>query len=144
MIAKNDMMGVLLNACPSFASRWQAFLEEWRGEGDDLPLYVALGDFARHLIGMQERGETDHLARVFQAIERIHKEGDLYVREAATVGLLEDLQNLNLHSRTRPEQFVPYLGEESARSWAGLNRFWSGMVDRAKPSPRNSHSVSED
>jgi len=61
----------------------------------DLPLYLALGDFAWHLIGMLERGETASLPAVFAAVERLHAEGEHYVREAATVGLLEALQNLN-------------------------------------------------
>ena len=31
------MMGVLLDACPSFAPQWQAFLAEWSDEPDDMP-----------------------------------------------------------------------------------------------------------
>ena len=125
MIAKNEMMGVLLDACPSFTPQWRAFLEEWRDEADDLPLYGALDDFARHLIGMLERGETDGVRAVFAAVERLHVEGNQYVREAATVGLLEDLQNGNLHtSGTSSEQFRPYLGPESLRWWNKLIRFW--------------------
>jgi hypothetical protein len=124
MITKDDMMGVLLDANPSFAPQWQAFLQEWHAEAD-LPLYLALADFARHLIGMIERGDTARLPAVFAAVERLHIEGEHYVREAATVGLLEDLQNLNLHKHgTDPEQFRPYLGPESARWWNKLYRFW--------------------
>jgi hypothetical protein len=124
MIAKNDMMRVLLDACPSFAPQWQAFQDEWRSEADDLPLYLVLADFARHLIGIVERGDTAGLAAVFKAVERLHVEGDHYVREAATVGLLEDLQNLNLHKNTtEPEQFRPYLGPVSERWWVKLYRF---------------------
>ena len=51
MIGKEQMMELLLDACPSFRPRWEAFLEEWQ-ETDDLPLYLALGDFAVLLIGM--------------------------------------------------------------------------------------------
>src|ERR1700693_1023033 len=106
MITRDEMIGVLLDACPSFAPRWIAFQDEWREEVDDLPMYIVLGDFARHLIGMVERGDTARLAAIFAAVERLHVEGDGYRREAATVGLLEDLQNLNLHKNgTEPEQF---------------------------------------
>ncbi len=124
MIAKDNMMGVLLDACPAFAPQWEAFRDEWREEADDLPLYLILADFARHLIGMLERGDTAGLPAVFAAIERLHVEGEHYVREAATVGL-EALQNLSLHeSGTDPEQFRPYLGPESMRWWDKLYRFW--------------------
>jgi hypothetical protein len=123
-MTKDEMMGVLLDACPSFTPQWQTFLDEWQEEGDDPPLYLALADFARHLIGMVERGETASFPAIFAAVERLHTEGDHYVREAATVGLLEDLQNLNLHRTTRPELFRQYLGPESQRWWDKLYRFW--------------------
>ena len=125
MIAKDNMMSVLLDACPSFAARWQAFQDDWRDEADDLPLYLVLADFVRHLIGMVERGERASLPAVFAAVERLHVDGEPYVREAATGGLLEDLQNLNLYPNgTNPEQFRPYLGPVSARWWDKLHRFW--------------------
>ncbi len=124
MIVKDDMMSLILDACPSFASTWQAFLDDWREEINDLPLYIALNDLARHLIGLLERGETAELPAAFQAVERWHLEGNEYVREAATVGLLEDLQNLNLHTTTDPEQFRKYLGSTSERWWNKLYRLW--------------------
>jgi hypothetical protein len=40
MITKDDMIDVLIDACPSFAPQWQAFQREWRAEGNDLPLYL--------------------------------------------------------------------------------------------------------
>jgi hypothetical protein len=90
-----------------------------------LPLYLALAEFARHLIGMLERSETATFPAIFLAVERLQVEGEHYVREAAIVGLLEDLQNLNLHEHgTEPEQFRPFLGPESAVAWDELYRFW--------------------
>jgi hypothetical protein len=108
MITKNDMMAVLLESCPSFRPQWQEFQTEWDDDKNDMPLYIILADFARHLIGMVERGETTHLPSIFVAVERLHVEGEHYVREAATVGLLEDLQNHSLHPNgTDPEQSRP-------------------------------------
>jgi len=125
MIAKTDMMSVLLEACSSFSTKWESSRDEWRQEADGPPLSLVLADFARHLIGMVERGEKAVLAAVFSAVERLLVEGDPDVREATVVGLLEDLQNLNLHPNgTAPEQFLPYLGPASARWWEKLDRFW--------------------
>lgn len=124
MITKHNMMGVLIEACPSFTSKWQAFLDEWREEADDLPHYLALADLARHLIELIERGESASLTTVFAAVERLQVEGDQWVREAATIGLLEDLQNLNLHNTTNPEQFRQFLSPVSERWWDKLYRFW--------------------
>jgi hypothetical protein len=133
MLAKDDMMPVLLDACPSFAPTWQEFLAYWRGE-NDLPVYVALGDLAHHLIGLVERGETNELPAVFRVVERWHREGDEYVREAATVGPLEDLQNLNLHEHgTDPAQFRGMLGPESQRCWDELAASWDEFFRRQEP-----------
>lgn len=125
MSAKGDMMGVLLDACPSFRPTWDAWLAEWAESTDDLPLYLALAEFARHLIGMLERAETATFPAIFGAVERLQVEGEHYVREAAVVGLLEDLQNLNVHEHgTEPEQFRPFLGPESNAAWDELYEFW--------------------
>ena len=124
MIAKDQMMGVLLDACPAFTTQWPAFLDEWKEEADDLPLYLALGAFAQHLIGLLERGHTEDFARIFAAVEHLHVEGDEYVKDAASVGVLEDLRNRNLHTHTEPEQFRPFLGAESVRCWDELAASW--------------------
>ena len=124
MITRDEMMVPMLDACHSFRAPWEEFLAEWRDEKNELPLYIALSELARHLIAMLERGETGSFGKIFDVVERWHTEGDGYVREAATVGLLEDLQNTNLHSKTEPEQFRPFLRPESLRWWDKLCRFW--------------------
>lgn len=126
MISKNQMMDVLLDACPSFRPAWETFLEDWKGEADALPLYLALGDFARHLIAMLAASETATFPAIFEAVERLIIKGDHYVAEAAVIGLLESLQNLNLHSTTGPAQFECFLGPRSTAEWQDLDRFWGG------------------
>jgi hypothetical protein len=59
-------------------------------------------------------------------IERLHVEGDSYVREAATIGLLESIQNQWGNNGVDPENFFPFLLPESARWWKSLNKFWTG------------------
>jgi hypothetical protein len=118
------MMKPMLTACPSFQSTWNEFVEEWRDQPEGLPHYLALNNLARHLVGMLARNETDSFPAVFSVVEQWHLEGDSYVREAATVGLLEDLQNTNLHESTKPGQFQAFLGPVSAKWWEKLYGFW--------------------
>jgi hypothetical protein len=138
MITKSNMMDVLLAASPTFASEWEAFQAEWADE-TDLPLYIALSGFARHVIAFLAANDEQRHGCIFDAVERLHVEGDAYVREAATVGLLEDLQNGNLHHQTDPEQFRRFLRPVSREWWDRLNAFWNGVseTERLDASPRS-------
>ena len=118
------MFSPLLDACPSFRPVWEKFIGEWKEEKEGLPIYLALSEVAQHLILLLQRGKTESFPRIFQIVEQWHTEGDSYVKEAATVGLLEDLQNSNLHENTEPEQFRRFLGPESEKWWDKLNEFW--------------------
>lgn len=123
MISKSQMMELLIAASPAFESYWQQFLDDWRGDAE-LPLYVALGQYARHLIELHKQRTVESLTRAFNAIERLHYEGDDYVREAATIGILEPLQNLISRDEARAEDVLPYLGAVTRRQWDSLKRFW--------------------
>lgn len=128
VITAETMFESLLAADPSFRDTFVAVLEEYRDE--DSPMrYLALADLARHLISQLERGETFRFDAVFDVVERWHIEGDSYVREAATVGLLEDLQNTNLHKgATNPDQFIPWLRPVSLDWWRKVDEFWTNGI----------------
>jgi hypothetical protein len=123
MIFRDDIPRIVLEACPTFEDKWKEFLDEWKDEPEP-PIYLALADFARHLIGMLAHGNTGPFPIIFSAVERMLVEGDDYVKEAATIGVLEALQNTNLHESTEPEQFRPYLKPESEKWWNKLYDFW--------------------
>jgi hypothetical protein len=129
VISKDEMLPMLIQVCPDFEPTWQAFLVEWQEQDVELPRYVVVADFARHMISKLERRDVGQLPDIFRTIERFHSEGEHYVREAATIGILEQLQNLNQHTgATEPDQFVQYLGTESKRWWDKLIRFWDGDI----------------
>ncbi|MEZ2329958.1 hypothetical protein AB6802_09555 [Mesorhizobium sp. RCC_202] len=118
------MFEPLLQAEPSFRAQWERFRQEWSGE-ESPPLYLALSQLAEHLIARLSAGDTGRFDGVFDVVERWIVEGDNHVREAAVVGLLEDLQNSNLHRATRPEDFLPWLRPQSAIWWAKVDTFWA-------------------
>jgi hypothetical protein len=118
MIRKDDMFRPLLDAYPVFAPAWRKFVEEWKDHKDGLPLYLVLGELGRHLIDRFKIGRTEEFASVFAVVERWQCEGDDFVREAATVGLLESIQTLAGHEDLDPSYFEKWLGPESKR-WVG-------------------------
>jgi hypothetical protein len=122
MIARQQMIPLLLEACPSF----QASLDEHRQYYEEEILYVALGDFARHLLDLHRQQHKQSFPAIARVIERFHLEGEHFVREAATIGLLEGIQNVWGNNDVDPELFVPYLLPESVKWWRSLNDFWNG------------------
>jgi len=62
----------------------------------------------------------------------MHLEGDDYVREAATIGALEGIQNIAGNSGVDPERFLPFLRKTSKKQWKKLNQFWGGKMRTIK------------
>lgn len=120
MIDKQEMMDLLVKACPSFEPHWGEFCLEWNDEPEP-PLYLALADFSHQLKLMFRKGDTQTFPAVFNVIERLHREGDKYVKESVTIGILESLQ-----IEDESPAIYEYLGPESARWWNKLDRFWKG------------------
>jgi len=115
MITKEQIVSILIGEFPAFKPD-----EDY----DNLP-YAALGDFARFSLSLYHGGNTAQLSRVGEIIERFHIEGDTYVREAATIGILEGIQNTWKNAGIDPEQFCPYLQPVSVRCWRSLGKFWN-------------------
>jgi len=126
MIGKDDMFEPMLAACPTFVPAWCTFLNEWEASKEGLPYYLALGDLAHHLVEQIDAGATKQFEAVFDVVERWNCEGDPYVKEAATIGLLEGIQNISLNRGIDPRRFEFWLKPESKRRWDKLNRFWNG------------------
>lgn len=111
---------MLLNACPSFRQTWEASLKR----SDTALLYISLGEFARHLRELYLINKVDEFTAVAAVIEKFHLDGTPYVKEAASIGLLEAIQNAWRNNSLDPEEFVKYLKPESAKWWKSLNAFW--------------------
>jgi hypothetical protein len=122
-ITPANMFESLLEADPSFQPHWEAFLVAY-GKDEELPLYIALWALADHIQTHFEAGRSEVLKSIFAVVERWHVEGDHYVSEAATIGLLESLQS-------RDGDYRPYMGPETTRWWNKLNRFWDEGDDTA-------------
>ena len=122
MIEKEQMLPMLVEACPSFSDKWLKHKQEYENEEAFLP-YVALGEFSRHLIELHQQNLTGEFEKVFPVVEKLHIEGDDFVREAATIGFLESLQN---NAAGDAEKFVQYLMPVSLKWWNELNKFWDG------------------
>ena len=114
----------MLKACPSFEALWIEHLE-FVGDSPEPMDYIAISDLVRHLTSKLAKGETEEFKAVFAVVDQWLTQGDHYVKEAAIVGLLEDLQNTNLHtSKTQPDDFLPWLSTTAERYWEKVRDFW--------------------
>ena len=130
-ISRDTMLAPMLSACPSFLPEWETFLRDWKDEPGELPLYLALADLVRHLTRKLVAGDTSQFPRVFDVIELWHTHGDHSVREMATIGVLEQLQNGNQwpdRDAADYALFEPWLGPQSRRYWQKVIDFWERGV----------------
>lgn len=128
LIEKQEVMKLLLKACPSYQDRWKEYFADIYDEGDEQLLYCDLGDFSDHLIELFKTNNLNEFPETFEIIELLHINGDEFVKEAATIGLLEGIQNVALNSDLDPNVFSKYLKPESLRWWNNLNDYWDGKT----------------
>lgn len=126
-------MPLLLAACPSFRERWSTVEAENLDDEVGRLHYIDAADFACHVVCLVKAQRTGELPEVFRVIEELHVEGDHYVRELATIGYLEGIQNVSSNRDLDPIFFEPYLGPESRRWWRGLHAFWQGEIPLVEP-----------
>lgn len=120
-------MRLILVACPSYLGRWQKYLAESYEEHEEQLLYIDVANFADYLIKLLGSNETDEFENIFEVIELLHLRGDDYVKELATIGLLEDIQ-LSLTTPKERECIYKYLKPESKKWWNNLEDFFSGKT----------------
>jgi len=108
MITKKEVMPLLLQACPSFEPYWKEYLAENYDIGDEQLLYIDLAEFSRHFLNLFKTEETSEFPAIFKVVELLHTNGDHFVKEAATIGLLESIQNIFLNNQANPEVITKY------------------------------------
>ncbi|GMM70048.1 hypothetical protein MTsDn1_33440 [Alteromonas sp. MTD1] len=124
MLSKETMMLPILQVAEGFKPIWNEFLDEWSDE-NEVPVYLALSDLARYVSTLVEKSDGEELRDIFSVVERWHLEGDKFVKEAATVGLLEDLQNTNVVGVGVPQKIEPFLLPQTKLWWQKVSLFWS-------------------
>ncbi len=129
-ITKHMMFEPVLASDPSFLPRWNDWREDYCEEPEPL-YYLALASLAQHVVDKIAAKDIANLDKIFALVEAWHIDGDTYVRQAATVGFLEALQN-HLSHRDDYESLTlvvePWLQPESKRWWDKLTRFWEGDI----------------
>jgi hypothetical protein len=125
MIISNEVIPLFLGACPSFQIPWTEYFQQNRENSGDCNLYSDIAVLAQYIINLALSDKTEELQHTFDVIERVLENGDEYVQEAITLGLLEEIQNLAQENGLLLNQFETYLKSESKRRWDLLITFWT-------------------
>ncbi len=125
-----SVMPALLESCSSFHNAWDLHLAEWGDE--ERGVYIDVGVFSDHLVGLLERGDTQEFPAVFDTVERLLREGDDDVVNVVKIGFLEDLGNIaaNRHDWPFAARFREWFGPATNDAWDDIHRFW-GTSDSA-------------
>ena len=95
-------------------------------DDDDKELpYIVAAFFVSYLLEASTNENDETLRAAAQLIESLHLYGDNYVKELATIGYLEGIQNIWIYSNT---DFYDYLLPESRKWWNQLLKFWGGKI----------------
>jgi len=115
-------MGLLVEACPSFAAS--------RYGGSEADLYEELGAFAHHLVDLAERRDADEFPAVFEVVDAVLAQGDDAAVAAVRTSLIEDLQNITSHRDVAvdPDAFIGVLGPLAAEVWEQLDEAWAAAA----------------
>ena len=122
-INKPEAFDLLLKVCPGAQEAWEEHQLEWQDE--EAP-YLGMAVFARHVVDLWARDETESFDEVFSVVERLIAEGDEEVQDLAVVGFLESLQNIASWSGDSYQMFRKWLRPSTRAAWRELEELWAG------------------
>jgi hypothetical protein len=123
MINKDDVIPIIIESCPSFQDIYN------NSDNKEL-LYVVMGELARHMLDIIMSKDYKRIDDICLAIEEFHVNGDQYVKELATIGILEGIQNVwgNNNREFEINKLTTYLRPVSLNYWNSLNKFWNQEI----------------
>lgn len=123
-ISEDRVLEVLFRHIPEFKTLAESELDE-----EDCKLgYIVAGSFARFLLDSYKENKTQILKSAAEFIEELYIKGNDKVKELATIGYLEGIQNVWGNNDTEPAIYYEYLLPESRKWWNQLNKFWNAEV----------------
>jgi hypothetical protein len=126
----DDVIPTLLEACPAARPAWDEHLSWW--DGQPAGYYNDVSVFAHHVVNSYSASKFDEIPSFFAALERLIVEGNEEVVGLATVGLIEDVQNISSHQSFGYAVFEQWLQPESHREWLRIEAAWRGVGSLAE------------
>ena len=125
MITLDDVMPLVLEACPAFLPVLEAYYRRYDVIPGSRPFYyIEAVKLTSWLDKRVESQETACFPTLFTLIERLLAEGTNQVRDLAAVGIIEGLQNVayNRRGSNAPLIYVPWLGPLARKEWDAYSK----------------------
>jgi hypothetical protein len=122
MVTMDEVMELLLEACPGFRPEYEEYLEEFYGPQapEASNPYVDVAPLHTYLVEAVGEGRTACFPAVFALAERLLDDGDQHVHDWVTTGLLEGLRNHLSWTSLGFDVFLPWMGPQSRMWWKRL------------------------
>jgi hypothetical protein len=124
MINSETILSKLLQYCPQF----QATIDRDLDDEDRESAYAISGSFADFLLGAYKHNDAKVLQNAGAFIEELYKSDNDNVKQLATVGYLETIQNYWGNNGTDAEQFTQFLQPIALEHWRELNDDWKELT----------------
>lgn len=137
MIQKTQIMPLVLTRCPGFMPTWEKHLALWHGE--EAGIYNDLAEFATFVVNCYSQQDTETIIAAFALMEELLVSGDEEVRNAASIGFLEDVRNIASWQPFKSAVFVHWLGPKSKLAWDEIEETWrskSSLADVVRAEKR--------
>jgi len=131
-IHPKNLIPTLLEASEGFTKVWNDLIIDYGDDEIDWwthineygGLYSVFNALAIYVAKIYKLSQFEELQRIFDLVEQWHREGGHYVKEATTVGFLEDLSNLNVVGNIDTSVFIKYMGPDTKHWWQEVKKFW--------------------
>jgi hypothetical protein len=129
MLTVDNIVTEFLADCPGLKADWDRHLEFWGNE--ERGTFNDMGVIAHYLVRCYEQQHFDDLAVAFALLERCFADGDEQAKEAATSGIIEDIQNISLNHKFDPHVFMRWLGPQTKKAWELMITAWQDVSSLA-------------
>ncbi len=120
-ITETQVIKLILQTEPNFATNWQQHLEYW-GE-DEVGLCIDIDVFSDFVIQLIKDDMTQKLPEIFELIENFMKNGTERVKDAVATCFLENILSAVSREEISSTAFTDLLGDESQAYCTEWNKF---------------------
>lgn len=125
---EQQLFTVLTTEFPDFWVKWKKYQDDETIYDENercVHVYDVAHVFAKYLIDLYDKRDTETLARAFREIESVAQNGSRHMSEVALVGFIEILLMLRSHKGIPLDAFDEWLGQSSKEFWYDMHRFFT-------------------